>query len=299
MLRGCCVRSLASAFACAQVRDFPSRPVRIVVPSAPGAILDLVALAKAKPGALSHSSGGYGTNIYIMGALFKHLTGTDMLHVPYKSGGQALAGVVSGEAGITFFAVAAVLPLVNAGKLRALAITSRKRSAVLPKIPTLAEAGVPGYEFTSWVGILAPGTTPSAIIDDVERPRKIEWHRCRRAEAAPVRTHHAVAARKMRHPTVPREGALCVAVQQQYGLGLRPRVGEIVDQIVHLEVGGLEGRYRNALWMQNCSKSSDPSRATAWRVRARPVSLAVPRIAPRGTCGSRHCSCSCPPTVFL
>jgi tripartite-type tricarboxylate transporter receptor subunit TctC len=252
---------LASAFACAQVRDFPSRPVRIVVPSAPGAILDLVArvigpamgevmgqsvvvdnrpgagtnigmevvarapgdgytllvasngltvnpgmyaklpfdvkkdfapvslvlsgapyllvvhpslpvksvkdliaLAHAKPGQLTHSSGGYGTNIYIMGALFKHLTGTNMLHVPYKSGGHALAGVVGGEAGMTFFAVAAVMPLVNAGKLRALAITSAKRSALLPKLPTLAEAGVAGYEFTSWVGILAPGTTPPAIV---------------------------------------------------------------------------------------------------------------------------------------
>lgn len=252
---------LGSALACAQVRDFPNRPVRIVVPSAPGAILDLVArvvgppmadimgqsvvvdnrpgagtnismevvarapgdgytllvasngltvnpgmypkllfdvqkdfapvslvlsgapyllvvhpslpvqsvkdpvaLAKGMPRALTHSSGGYGTNIYIMGALFKHLTGTDMLHVPYDSGGQALAGVVGGEAGVTFFALAAMLPQVKAGKLRALAITSSKRSALLPKIPTVAEAGVPGYEFTSWVGILAPGTTLPNIV---------------------------------------------------------------------------------------------------------------------------------------
>lgn len=137
----------------------------VVHPSLPvQSVKDLVVLAKAKPGALSHSSGGYGTNIYIMGALFTHLTGTEMLHVPYKSGGQALGGVVGGEAGMTFFAVAAVMPLVNAGKLRALAITSSKRSAPLPTIPTLAEAGVPGYEFTSWVGILAPGTTPANIV---------------------------------------------------------------------------------------------------------------------------------------
>ena len=253
--------ALASGFATAQVRDFPNKPVRIVVPSAPGAILDLiarlvgppmadamgqgvvvdnrpgagtnigmevvarapgdgytllvasngltvnpgfypklpfdvqkdfapvslvlsgapyllvvhpslpvqsvkdlVALAKAKPGSVNHSSGGYGTNIFMMGALFKHLTGTDMLHVPYKSGGQALAGVITGEAGVTFFAVAAVLPQVKAGKLRALAITSTKRSALLPQLPTVAEAGVPGYEFTSWVGLLAPGTTPPHIV---------------------------------------------------------------------------------------------------------------------------------------
>ena len=137
----------------------------VVHPSLPvQSVKDLVALAKAKPKALTHSSGGYGTNIYIMGALFKHLTGTDMLHVPYKSGGHALGGVVGGEAGMTFFAVAAVMPLVSAGKLRALAITSSKRSSLLPRIPTIAEAGVPGYEFTSWVGLLAPGTTPPAIV---------------------------------------------------------------------------------------------------------------------------------------
>lgn len=103
----------------------------------------------------------------MMGALFKHLTGTEMLHVPYKSGGQALAGVVSGEAGMTFFALAAVLPQVKAGKLRALGITSSKRSGLLPQLPTVAEAGVPGYEFTSWVGILAPGTTPPNIVTAV------------------------------------------------------------------------------------------------------------------------------------
>src|SRR5581483_873601 len=83
----------------------------------------------------------------------------------YKSGGQALAGVVSGEADVTFFAMAAVLPQVKAGKLRALAITSAKRSAVVPQIPTVAEAGVPGYEFTSWVGLLAPGATPHALVN--------------------------------------------------------------------------------------------------------------------------------------
>ena len=155
-------------------KDFA--PVSLVVSGAPYLVVvhpslpvhsvrDVVTLAKAKPKALTHSSGGYGTNIYIMGALFKHLTGTDMLHVPYKSGGAALGGVVGGEAGMTFFAVAAVLPLVSAGKLRALAITSSKRSALLPKIPTVAEAGVPGYEFTSWVGLLAPGTTPPNIVN--------------------------------------------------------------------------------------------------------------------------------------
>jgi len=123
-------------------------------------IKELVALAKAKPGLLKHSSGGSGTNIFMMGALFKHLTGTDMLHVPYKSGGQALAGVITGEADLTFFAMAAVLPQVKSGKLRALAITSTRRSTVVPQMPTVAEAGVPGYEFTSWVGLLAPATTP-------------------------------------------------------------------------------------------------------------------------------------------
>lgn len=134
----------------------PSLPVR--------SVRDLVVLAKAKPGLVKHSSGGYGTNIFMMGALFKHLTGTDMLHVPYKSGGQALAGVITGEADVTFFAMAAVQAQVKSGRLRALAITSSKRSTVVPQLPTVAEAGVPGYEFTSWVGLLAPGMTPPALV---------------------------------------------------------------------------------------------------------------------------------------
>ena len=128
-------------------------------------VRELVALAKAKPGALNYSSGGYGTNIHVMGELFKNLSRTDILHVPYKGGGQALTALLSGEASVTFFALGAILPHVTTGRVRALAITtSGKRAAVLPAIPTVAEAGVPGFEFTSWVGILAPGTTPASII---------------------------------------------------------------------------------------------------------------------------------------
>jgi tripartite-type tricarboxylate transporter receptor subunit TctC len=139
--------------------------VLIVHPALPArSVNELVALAKAKPGVLTYSSGGYGTNIYVMSELFKSLSGSNVLHVPYKSVGQTLTAVLSREADMTFFALAAAMPQVSAGKLRALAISGSKRSALLPGVPTVAEAGVAGYEFTSWVGILAPGTTPASTI---------------------------------------------------------------------------------------------------------------------------------------
>jgi tripartite-type tricarboxylate transporter receptor subunit TctC len=154
-------------------RDFA--PVSLVISGAPYLLIvhpsvpvksvkELVALAKAKPGALNYSSGGYGTNIQTMGELFKYLSRTDMLHVPYKGGGGALTALLSGETGVTFFALGAILPLVKDGRVRALATTGSKRAMVLPALPTIAEAGVPGYEFTSWVGLLVPGTTPPPIV---------------------------------------------------------------------------------------------------------------------------------------
>ena len=92
------------------------------------------------------------------------MTGTDIIHVPYAGGGPALISVLSGDADLSFQSLVAVSPQINAGKVRALAITGSKRSALLPDLPTVAEAGVAGYEFTRWVGILAPAATPTAIV---------------------------------------------------------------------------------------------------------------------------------------
>lgn len=139
--------------------------VLVVHPSVPvSSVKELIALAKARPGALNYSSGGNGTNFHVAAELFKNLTGTKIIHVPYKGGGPALASVLSGESDLTFPSLAAVLPQINAGRVRPLAITSSQRSALLPKLPTVAEAGVSGFEFTSRVGILAPAATPVGII---------------------------------------------------------------------------------------------------------------------------------------
>lgn len=96
--------------------------------------------------------------------MFKNMSGTNMIHVPYKGGGPALTAILGGECDLSFLALVAVLPHINAGKVRALAITSTTHSAVLRGLPTVAEAGVPAYEFSSWVGILAPASTPADIV---------------------------------------------------------------------------------------------------------------------------------------
>ena len=139
--------------------------VLVVHPSVPAkSIKELIAMAKAKPGALNYSSGGNGTNFHIAAELFRNQTGINIVHVPYKGGGPALASVLAGETDLSFPSLGAVLPHVNAGKLRALAITGNRRSQLLPKLPTIGESGFPGYTFTSWVGVLAPATTPANII---------------------------------------------------------------------------------------------------------------------------------------
>jgi tripartite-type tricarboxylate transporter receptor subunit TctC len=125
---------------------------------------ELVAAAKARPGKLNYSSGGNGTNLHIAAELFRIQTGVDITHVPYKGAGPALAAVLGGETDLSFPPLGPALPQINAGKLRALAVTSSKRSPVLPSLPTVAESGYPEYVFTSWVGILAPAATPPNIV---------------------------------------------------------------------------------------------------------------------------------------
>jgi tripartite-type tricarboxylate transporter receptor subunit TctC len=143
-----------------------SYPFVLVVNNAVPAksVKELVALAKAQPGKLSYASAGNGSNLHVAAELFKNLTATDMLHVQYKGGGPALLAVLSGEVSLSYLNLAAVLPHLKGGKLRALAMTSAKRSAALPDLPTIAESGVAGYEFTSWVGALVPSATPAKTV---------------------------------------------------------------------------------------------------------------------------------------
>ena len=142
-----------------------SPAVLIVHPSVPArSVAELLQLAKSRPGALNYSAAGAGTNPHIAGELFNMLGGVDIVAVQYKGGGPALVAVLGGEVGITFQNISEAVPHVNGGRVRALGVTSTKRSAALPGVPTLAESGVPGYEFTTWHGVLAPGRTPRDLV---------------------------------------------------------------------------------------------------------------------------------------
>lgn len=127
-------------------------------------VRNLVALAKSKPGQLNFVSSGNGTGSHLAGELFKVAAQVDMTHVPYKGGGQALVDLVAGRVEMMFSPLVPVLPHLKTGRLRPVAVTSVTRSRLMPELPTISEAGVPGYEFVSWYGILAPAGTPKAVI---------------------------------------------------------------------------------------------------------------------------------------
>ena len=127
-------------------------------------IKELLALAKAKPGWLSAGSSGVGTPNHLGTEMLKGLAGVNIVHVPYKGGGQAITDVIGGQIHMAFSSVPAVLPHVKAGRLHALGVGSARRTPALPNVPTIAESGVPGYEYTTWNGIFAPARTPQAIV---------------------------------------------------------------------------------------------------------------------------------------
>jgi len=134
----------------------PSLPVR--------SVKELIALAKARPGQLNYSAAGVGTNPHIAGELFNLLAGVNILAVQFKGGGPADMATIGGEVEITFGNVSQQIGYIKAGRLRALAVTSAKRSSLLPELPTVAEAGLPGYDFVTWHGILAPKATPRPVV---------------------------------------------------------------------------------------------------------------------------------------
>ncbi|MCC6534203.1 MAG: tripartite tricarboxylate transporter substrate binding protein [Burkholderiales bacterium] len=137
----------------------------VVHPSLPAkSVKDLIALAKARPGELNYASAGNGSPFHLAAELFNLLAGVKMNHVPYKGGGPAVVDVIGGQVQVTFANLLAVLPHVQAGKLRALGLTSGSRSNAAPQLPTIAEGGLKGYDFTSWFGMLAPAGTPKDIV---------------------------------------------------------------------------------------------------------------------------------------
>jgi tripartite-type tricarboxylate transporter receptor subunit TctC len=142
--------------------------ILVVHPSLPvKSVTELVKLAKARPGAINHSSAGNGTFTFLAAEMFKRQAGIDMLHVPYRAGGEALTAVISGETSVYFSPVAVALPQVKQGRLRPLAVTSNKRITLMPELPTVAESGYPKFESGNWYGIVVPAKTPRDIIDRV------------------------------------------------------------------------------------------------------------------------------------
>ncbi|MCX7153991.1 MAG: tripartite tricarboxylate transporter substrate binding protein [Proteobacteria bacterium] len=129
-----------------------------------GTIRELIALAKASPGKLSYGSSGTGAASHLAAELFKSMAGVDLLHVPYKGTGQALTDLVGGQVDLMFAPAQTVMSHVQAGRLRALAVTSAKRSETLPRLPTVNESGLPGYVAVGWFGLLAPAATPKAVV---------------------------------------------------------------------------------------------------------------------------------------
>jgi tripartite-type tricarboxylate transporter receptor subunit TctC len=136
-----------------------------VTPSLPvNSVADLIKLAKEKPGQINFASSGSGTSIHLSGELFKTMAGVDMTHVPYKGSAPALTDLIGGQVQVMFNNLPSSLPQIKAGKLRAIAVTSAQRAPALPNVPTIAESGLPGFEATSWFGVVAPAGTPPAIV---------------------------------------------------------------------------------------------------------------------------------------
>jgi tripartite-type tricarboxylate transporter receptor subunit TctC len=139
--------------------------VLVVHPSVPAKnIVEFIALAKAKPGTLNYASSGIGSNYHMAGELFKHLTGTNIVHVPYKGSTGARTDILSGQVQMMFDSVPSMAPMIKAGLVRALATTGLKRSQIMPDVPTLDESGVRGYEASLWTGFVAPAKTPEPIV---------------------------------------------------------------------------------------------------------------------------------------
>jgi tripartite-type tricarboxylate transporter receptor subunit TctC len=155
------------------VRDFTpviqvaTQPnILVVHPSLPAtSVKELVALAKTRPGQLNYSGSGMGAAAHLAAELFKSMTATNIVHIPYKSAAPALTDLIAGETQLMFATSLSVMQHIKANRVRALGVTTAKRSRFLPELPTIAEAGVPGFEASTWHGVLVPAGTPSAIVE--------------------------------------------------------------------------------------------------------------------------------------
>jgi tripartite-type tricarboxylate transporter receptor subunit TctC len=144
--------------------------VLVVNPGLPvNSVKDLLDLARSKPGEVQYASAGVGSFMHLGGELFKLTAGIDMLHVPFKGGGPAMIDLVAGHTKVGFATTITTSPFIKSGKLKGLGVGALKRSAVLPELPTIAEAGVPGYEVANWIGMVAPAGTPAEVVEKLNR----------------------------------------------------------------------------------------------------------------------------------
>ncbi|HEY5898510.1 MAG TPA: tripartite tricarboxylate transporter substrate-binding protein, partial [Burkholderiales bacterium] len=180
---------------------------------------ELIALAKAQPGKLDFASGSTGSTGHLAGELFKQMTGTFMVHIPYKGAAPAAADLLAGRVHLMFDNLASALPNIRAGKVRALAVTTLARSGFLPQLPTLDESGLKGFDMTTWWGLMAPARTPQGVVDRLaaESAKALEagdvkerW-RAMGSETPPMRTPAQFSA------FVERERALYAALVKRSG----------------------------------------------------------------------------------
>jgi tripartite-type tricarboxylate transporter receptor subunit TctC len=155
----------------APVTNVASGPMVVVVPAASGinSLGELIARAKANPKVLNFGSAGIGSQVHMAGESFAHAAGIEIAHVPYKGEALAYTDLMSGQLQLVVGNIAAVSALLPEGRMKALAVTSRERSALLPQVPTVSEAGVPGFENSGWFGFMAPAGTPAGVIERVQR----------------------------------------------------------------------------------------------------------------------------------
>jgi tripartite-type tricarboxylate transporter receptor subunit TctC len=164
----------------------PSVPVRTVK--------ELIALAKARPGQLAYASAGYGTAAHLSGELFKSMAKVDMVHVPYKGNVPAITDLIAGQTSLLFATMPTVLPQVQAGRLKALAVTSSARAPAAPQLPTIAEAALPGYSVTNWIGVFAPAGHPAGRHRETQQGDRAHHAGARHPETACQRRREVHAA---------------------------------------------------------------------------------------------------------
>ena len=210
------------------VRDFRHVALLVQVPNVlvvnhevpARSVAELIRLARAKPGSLDFASGSTGSTGHLAGELFKQLTGTYMVHIPYKGSAPAVADLLAGRVHLMFDNLASALPNIQAGKLRALAVTTVRRSSFVPELPTLDESGLKGFDMTTWWGLMAPAKTPQPVVDRIalearraiETPELRERWRAMGSEVPGVRTPAEFTAfvereRKLYADLVNRSGA--------------------------------------------------------------------------------------------